>query len=80
MDYVGHSVGVRMSDKWNGHPKATGDHYTLGARAWCISGSGCGEYCYPTVWCDCCKEADGWKRLWLTPEGEIVDENLERYR
>ena len=61
-----------MSEKnWEGQPKAT-EHRTVGQRAWCYQDK---TWCYPTSNCDCCLEAEGYIRLWLRPDGVIVDEN-----
>jgi hypothetical protein len=65
-----------MDGIWEGQPKAT-EHRTLGTRAWCFQ---CQTYCYPNMNCDCCNEAKGWMRLWLRPDGMIVDENEEPLR
>ena len=61
-------------DNWEGHPKAS-EHRTLGERAWCFD---CKTYCYRYGNCDCCLEAKGWVRLWLRPDGVIVDEDGDR--
>jgi len=67
-----------MSAHWEGVKENTVEHHTTGSRAWCYQDS-CGTWCYKSFPCDCCKEAQGWRRMWLTPDGEIFDDNREKY-
>lgn len=63
---------------WEGVKGNPNEHRTTGGRAWCYQDA-CGTWCYETHVCDCCLTTEGWKPLWLKPDGTIVDENHETF-
>jgi hypothetical protein len=52
------------AEKWTSAAETVADrHRSLGVRAWC---GDCRTYCHRDDWCDCCHEARGHVKTWVT--------------